>query len=114
MNFDFKLYEPMRERKPKNAEPTVEISPSGRIFFNKPALEFLAEKSYCKLGFDLENKAVGVLPIDDVEINSFPIRYTAKGAYIGAKSFFKYINGLPSQLINLSPIKSDNFIGLKL
>ena len=45
---------------------------------------------------------------------SFSVRYTAKGAYIGAMKFFKFLKTQPAELIRVAPVKSGNFIGLKL
>ncbi len=114
MDFKFSLFEPKKARNNKNTEPTVSITPTGRLSFNKMATELLAGKKYCKLGFDENNQAVGILPVDESDPNSFNVRYTAKGAYVGAKRFFKFIKSQPTEILKLMPVKSGNFIGLKM
>ncbi|WP_425057693.1 hypothetical protein SCACP_22280 [Sporomusa carbonis] len=112
--FSFTLFEPHRTRAPKNDEPLIEIRPNGRIVFNKKASQLLENSHFCMLGYDPENKALGILPSEDLTPNTFPVRYAAKGAYIGAKKFFKHFEILPSQLIENTPFKSGQFIGINL
>lgn len=114
MDFSFKLFEPKKVRKSQNTEPIIQVRPNGRIVFNKKASELLNHSSYCMLGYDPESSAVGILPLPEAQINSFPIRYAAKGAYVGAKKFFKFFNILPVQLLEKAPIQSNSFIGIKL
>ncbi len=114
MDFTFKLFEPHKAQSLKADEPLVEIRPNGRIVFNKMATELLSCNDYCMLGYDSENNALGLLPINERTVNSFPIRYASKGAYIGAKKFFKHFGILPGQLIENSPFYAGEFIGIKL
>ncbi len=114
MEFSFTLFEPHKNRNIKTDEPVVEIRPNGRIVFNKCASELLNHHHFCMLGYDTHNKALGLLPITDRKINSFPIRYASKGAYIGAKKFFKHFNILPGQLIENTPSLSGEFISIRL
>ena len=114
MEFSFALFEPHRERSTKPEEPLVEVRPNGRIVFNKIATELLANNNFCMLGYDAENKALGLLTLNERKINAFPIRYASKGAYIGAKKFFKHFDILPGQLIENPPFKSGEFIGIQL
>ena len=114
MSFDFSLYEPRRNRKHKNEEAMVEVTPKGRLIFNKKATELLEEKRFCKLGFDGKEKAVGVLALDESDVNGFPVRYTSKGAYIGAIKFFKHFGSLPMVVVSGSPIIEGGYIGVKI
>lgn len=114
MDFRFSLYQPKKYRTNQNLEPIINITQHGRLFFNKAALKLLSERKYCKLGFDWENQAIGILPVDNYELNCFPIRYTVKGAYIGAKKFFKHFNTLPAETLEIMPTQAGEFIGLKL
>ncbi|MBP2637816.1 MAG: hypothetical protein H6Q72_3723 [Firmicutes bacterium] len=113
-NFTFTLFEPHRSRLPKNDQPAIEIRPNGRIVFNKNATQLLEDNHFCMLGYDFENRALGILPTTELQPNTFPVRYAAKGAYIGAKKFFKHFDILPSQLIENTPFKSGSFIGINL
>lgn len=113
-NFSFTLFEPHRVRLPKNDQPAIEVRPNGRIVFNKNATELLENNNFCMLGYDPENRALGILPTEDLKPNTFPVRYAAKGAYIGAKKFFKHFGILPSQLVENTPFKSGSFIGINL
>ncbi|MBP2644707.1 MAG: hypothetical protein H6Q75_147 [Firmicutes bacterium] len=114
MEFSFNLFKPHRERKPKSSEPLVAIKPNGRIVFNSQATELLGNLTYCMLGYDTDNKALGVLPLQTQESNAFPIRYASKGAYIGAKKFFRYFGILPERLIEEHPIKQGEYIGIRM
>ncbi|VBB08741.1 Hypothetical protein LUCI_4019 [Lucifera butyrica] len=114
MDFSFALFEPKKARTLKSGAPTVEITPNGRIVFNKKASELLANHTFCMLGYDSEQKALGVLPVNERQLNSFPVRYAAKGAYIGAKKFFKHFDILPPQLTANTPFQSNGFIGIQL
>ena len=113
MDFSFELYQPKKEKLAQN-RPLIEISTNGRIILNKKAAEMLANYNYCMLGYDTEHKALGILPLEDKKTNSFAIRYAAKGAYIGAKKFFKHYNILPPQIIQNEPFHSNQFIGISL
>ena len=114
MEFSFNLFKPHRERKPKCTEPLIAIKPSGRIVFNSKATELLDKQNFCMLGYDIENKALGVLPLETKETNAFPIKYAAKGAYVGAKKFFRFFGILPEQLIQEHLIVQDKYIGIKM
>ena len=113
-SFSFTLFEPHRTRKPRNDHPVVEVRPNGRIVFNKRATQLLENNSFCMLGYDPSNRALGILPLGELQPNTFPVRYAAKGAYIGAKKFFKHFDILPSQLVENAPFKSGEFIGITL
>ncbi|BBB92731.1 MAG TPA: hypothetical protein PKA28_03120 [Methylomusa anaerophila] len=112
--YSFALFEPHRTRIPKKDDPLVEVRPNGRIIFNKKACQLLGQHHFCMLGYDPENRALGILPITELKPNSFPIRYATKGAYIGAKKFFKHFNILPDQFIENEPFQSGDFIGINL
>lgn len=114
INFSFTLFEPHRTRQPKNDQPSVEVRPNGRIVFNKQATELLENSNFCMLGYDPENRALGILPLSELKPNTFHVRYAAKGAYIGAKKFFKHFDILPSQLVENAPFKTGQFIGITL
>lgn len=114
MDFSFKLFEPHRAHSLRPDEPLVEIRPNGRIVFNKMATEFLANNNFCMLGYDDDNNVLGLLPMNERQINSFPIRYASKGAYIGAKKFFKHFEILPGQLLENPPFHAGEFIAIKL
>jgi len=114
MDFSFRLFEPKRARCTKTDAPVVQVRPNGRIVFNKKATELLSSSNYCMLGYDPDQNAVGVLPLTEQRLNCFPIRYAAKGAYVGAKKFFKFFNILPGQLVENAPVQSDQYIGVKL
>lgn len=114
MEYSFTLFQPHREKITKPDEPLIELNPNGRIVFNKKASELLNSCQFCMLGYDLDNNAVGLLPLTERKINAFPIRYAAKGAYIGAKKFFKHYNILPPQLLESQPFTSGQFIGIRL
>ncbi|CUH96914.1 hypothetical protein P22_3026 [Propionispora sp. 2/2-37] len=114
MECSFTLFEPHRERSSKTIEPIIELRPNGRIVFNKLATELLDNSPFCMIGYDLQANAVGLLPLKERNINSFPIRYATKGAYVGAKKFFKHFNILPQQAVESSPFHSGEFIGVKL
>ncbi|MBP2656270.1 MAG: hypothetical protein H6Q73_3839 [Firmicutes bacterium] len=114
MEFTFNLFKPRKARNPKSIEPLVAVRPNGRIVFNKQASELLDNHHYCMLGYDPDNRALGVLPLDTQDTNAFPVRYAAKGAYIGAKKFFRHFNILPEQLVENSPFKQGQFIGIKM
>lgn len=114
MEFTFTLFQPHREKKKELNEPAVELRPNGRIMFNKKACELLSNYQYCMLGYDQKNNAIGLLPLAENQINAFPIRYAAKGAYIGAKKFFKYFDILPQQQYTSAPFNNGQFIAIKL
>jgi len=114
LEFAFTLFKPHKPRSPKNDDPLVAVKPNGRIVFNKKATELLDNNYFCMLGYDIDNRALGILPLPAQEGNSFPVRYAAKGAYIGAKKFFRHFDILPSQLVEDSPFKEGRFIGLHL
>ncbi|MDU2066003.1 MAG: hypothetical protein E6713_14350, partial [Sporomusaceae bacterium] len=95
MSFSFQLFEPKKPRTVPNTEPLVEVRPNGRIVFNKKAADLLANNRFCMLGYDATQEAVGILPLEEPKTNCFPIRFASKGAYIGAKRFFKHFNILP-------------------
>ncbi|SDF48733.1 hypothetical protein [Sporolituus thermophilus] len=114
MEFSFTLYQPKKERAPKEMAAQIEIRPNGRIVFNKKAAELLADRHFCMLGYDREKNALGIMPVTEQQLNSFPIRYASKGAYIGAKKFFKHFNILPQKVIQNSPVHTGQFIGVKL
>ncbi|NLP40774.1 MAG: hypothetical protein GX348_00995 [Veillonellaceae bacterium] len=114
MGYSFTLFQPKREKTVKSDEPLIELRPNGRIVFNKKASELLNNHQFCMLGFDSQNMAVGLLPLAENQINAFPVRYAAKGAYIGAKKFFKHFDILPKQLCESAPFHSGEFIGIKL
>ena len=114
MDFSFTLFKPHKARSPKKDDPVVSIKPNGRIVFNKRATEMLANNYFCMLGYDAENRALGILPMATQETNAFPVRYAARGAYIGAKKFFKHFDILPQQVIENSPFLHDQFIGIRL
>ena len=113
MEFAFSVYAPKR-RKIETAEPQVSIQTNGRIYFNKKAAELLENKSFCMLASDKANKAIGVLPVAAKAANAFPIRYTVKGASIAAKKFFKDTGLLPDGIVKQPPIKSGEYIAVKL
>ncbi|MDR3560271.1 MAG: hypothetical protein P4N59_02350 [Negativicutes bacterium] len=92
----------------------VAIKPNGRIVFNKRASELLGNKYFCMLGYDSDKRALGILPLESQETNAFPVRYAAKGAYIGAKKFFRHFDILPPQLMENSPFTDGEFIGVRL
>lgn len=114
MEFSFSLFQPKKERMSKNDQPLVEVRPNGRIVFNRQATELLKQHSFCMLGYDSDHHALGIMPITEKNVNAFPIRYASKGAYIGAKKFFKHFEILPPGLICNNPIQADSFIGVKL
>jgi len=114
MDFSFRMFEPKKARKAKCDEPVVQVRPNGRIVFNRKATELLNSSNYCMLGYDVNSNAVGVLPLAEEKINSFPIRYAAKGAYVGAKKFFKYFDILPPKAVEQPPIQANQYIGIKL
>ncbi len=114
MDFSFQLFEPKKPRNTKNNDPLVEVRPNGRIVFNKKASELLANNRFCMLGYDAEHQALGILPLDEQKTNAFPIRFAAKGAYIGAKRFFRHFNILPAELIENTPVQTGEFLGIPL
>ena len=114
MDFSFQLFEPKKPRNTKNDQPLVEVRPNGRIVFNKKASELLANNRFCMLGYDSGHQALGILPLEEQQTNSFPIRFATKGAYIGAKRFFKHFNILPEQLVENSPVQTGDFLGIPL
>jgi len=113
MPFSFTLFEP-KHRKPKQAVPVVEVKSSGRIMFNKQASSLLGNNHFCALGYDPENKAVGILPLAKVEVNCLPVRYTAKGAYIGAKKALRFFGILPQTDLQDQPIQNGQYIAIKV
>ena len=113
-NFTFTLFEPRRNKQARSDEPMVGIRPNGRIVFNKKAADLLKDHKFCMLGYDGQNQALGILPLAEVKNNSFPVRYASKGAYIGAKKFFKHFNILPGHLMEHTPFQNGEFIGIKL
>ncbi|MDL2281062.1 hypothetical protein LJC10_04310 [Selenomonadales bacterium OttesenSCG-928-I06] len=112
--FSFSLFEVSKTRNIKNDEPLVEIRTNGRIVFNIKASDLLNDSHFCMLGYDEINNTLGILPISEIRNNSFPIRYATKGAYIGAKKFFKHFNILPKEQIQDRPFWAGQFIGVKL
>ncbi len=114
MSFSFSLFEPKKERLAKNDQPLIEVRTNGRIVFNKKATELLQQNPFCMLGYDHQEGALGILPMIESNVNTFPIRYAAKGAYVGAKKFFKHYGILPAQIIRNSPVIDNQFIGIKL
>lgn len=114
MEFNFKSYEPRKRTRVKQVDPLAEVKANGRITFNKPAAALLESKPYCMLAYDNENKAIGILPTENKELNSFAIRHTNRGAYIGAKKFLKDTRLLPSANVAQAPVKSGQYIAIKL
>jgi len=114
LGFSFSIFEPKRERLTKNDQPQIEVRTNGRIVFNKKATELLNPHQFCMLGYDENQSALGIMPINEKNVNAFPIRYASKGAYIGAKKFFKHFGILPAQLVRDMPFQDDRFIGIKL
>jgi hypothetical protein len=114
VEFSFTLFKPHKNRSVRNDDPLVAIKPNGRIIFNKKATELLNKNYFCMLGYDPDNKALGILPMSAQETNAFPVRYAAKGAYIGAKKFFKHFGILPERMVEGAPFTHDEFIGLKM
>lgn len=114
MSYSFTWFEPRKEKSMKPATPLVEVRANGRIVFNKQATELLSDKQFCMLGFDKNNHTLGIMPIDEEKTNAFPVRYAAKGAYIGAKKFFRHFSILPEQAIQEPPLQEADFIALKL
>jgi hypothetical protein len=114
MEFNFTSYEPKKRTRAKQVEPLAEVKANGRIIFNKPAATLLESKSYCMLAYDKENKAIGILPTENKDLNAFAIRHTNRGAYIGAKKFLKDTGLLPSANVAQSPIKVGQYIAVKL
>jgi len=114
VEFSFALFKPHKARSPKKDDPMVAVKPNGRIVFNKKASELLENNYFCMLGYDSTNQALGILPLQSQESNAFPVRYASRGAYIGAKKFFRHFGILPSQLTENAPFQHDQFIGVKL
>ncbi len=114
MDYSFTLFTPHREKKEHQNEPLIEIRTNGRIVFNKKATEMLNNHLYCMLGYDHGTKAIGILPLSEKKVNAFPVRYASKGAYIGAKKFFKYFDILPQEILHNPPFCYDNYIGISL
>lgn len=114
MGFSFSLFEPKKERLAKNDQPQIEVRTNGRIVFNKKATELLQQNPFCMLGYDEQERALGILPLIEGNVNAFPVRYAAKGAYVGAKRFFKHYGILPAQIVRNVPIIDNQFIGIKL
>lgn len=114
MEFNFTTYEPKKKTRSKQVEPLAEVKTNGRIVFNKPAAALLENKPYCMLAYDKENKAIGILPAEDNELNAFAIRHTNRGAYVGAKKFLKDTGLLPSANVAHAPIKVGQYIAVKL
>ncbi len=114
MEFNFTTYEPKKRTRAKQVEPLAEVKTNGRIAFNKPAAVLLENKSFCMLAYDKENKAIGILPIENKELNAFAIRHTNRGAYVGAKKFLKETGLLPGANIANTPIKAGQYIAIKL
>lgn len=113
MDFSFTLFKPRKPRSPKQEEARIAVKPNGRIVFNKKAAELLDNHYFCVLGYDTDRRALGILPVPEQEANAFPIRYAAKGAYIGAKKFFRHFGILPEALVENPPFKSGQFIGIR-
>lgn len=113
MSFEFTVYE-TRKRARKLVEPTIEVKPNGRIVFNKQASELLESKPFCVLASDITNKAIGILPVEKHELNTFSIRNTAKGAYVGAKKFLKDTGLLPGAIVKQAPERAGEYIAVKL
>lgn len=114
MKFNFTAYEPKKRTRAKQVEPLAEVKTNGRIVFNKLAAALLENKPYCMLAYDKENKAIGILPAENQELNAFAIRHTNRGAYVGAKKFLKDTGLLPSANVAQSPIKLGQYIAIKL
>lgn len=114
MEFSFTTYEPKKRTRAKQVEPLAEVKTNGRIAFNKPAAALLENKPFCMLAFDKENKAIGILPTENKELNSFAIRHTNRGAYVGAKKFLKDTGLLPSANVSQTPEKAGQYIAIKL
>lgn len=66
------------------------------------------------LAYDKENKAIGILPMENKELNAFAIRHTNRGAYIGAKKFLKETDLLPNDNVSQTPAKAGQYIAVKL
>ena len=114
MDYSFTLFEPRKERMAKANTPLVEVRSNGRIVFNKEATELLSDKHFCMLGFDSSQKTLGIMPLDEQKTNAFPVRYASKGAYIGAKKFFRHFSILPAESVQDSPFQINDFIAIKL
>ncbi len=113
MEFSFTMFKPHRTRSGKKDEPVMAVKPNGRIIFNKKAAELLDNHYFCMLGYDSVNRALGIMPVKEQESNAFPVRYAAKGAYIGAKRFFRHFGILPEQVVESAPFKHGQYIGMK-
>jgi hypothetical protein len=113
MEFSFTMFKPHRTRSGKKDEPLVAVKPNGRIVFNKKAAELLGNRYFCMLGYDSDNRALGIMPVTEQESNAFPVRYAAKGAYIGAKRFFRHFGILPEHVVESAPFQHGQYIGMK-
>ncbi len=113
MEFSFTMFKPHRTRSGRKDEPLVAVKPNGRIVFNKKAAELLGNRYFCMLGYDSDNRALGIMPVAEQESNAFPVRYAAKGAYIGAKRFFRHFGILPEQVVESAPFQHGQYIGMK-
>jgi len=113
MPFSFTLFEPKRKRLPKSTEPAVEVKANGRIFFNKPATSLLGKSQYCMLGYDAENKALGILPLPGEQTSGIPVRHTFKGSYMGAKKVLRHFGILPQENLQNQPIQDGQYIAIK-
>ncbi len=114
MEFNFTTYEPKKGTRAKQVEPLAEVKTNGRITFNKPATALLENKPFCMLAYDKDNKAIGILPSEEKGLNSFAIRHTNRGAYVGAKKFLKDTGLLPNANVAHAPIKAGQYIAVKL
>ncbi len=66
------------------------------------------------LAYDKENNAIGIFATENKELNSFAIRHTNRGAYVGAKKFLKETGLLPGANVAHVPIKAGLYIAVKL
>lgn len=87
-NFDFSYL--------KNGSPVVTLSASG-IAFNKGAIELLGVPDQVIIGFDQENRAIGVRARGNDTTSpfyDFALRIKNDWVRIGAKDFTKYLSRL--------------------
>ncbi len=74
-------------------------------------------QNYYKCRSIFYRNIVGPVPdgcIKNKELNSFAIRHTNRGAYVGAKKFLKDTGLLPGANVAQNPVKAGQYIAITL
>ena len=87
---------------PTTGAPVVSVAEYG-ITFNNGAIEMMGKPEYVILGYDEENKFIGVKPCDETEENRIEFHKKMKNKYIrlANKDFIRFLKSIISEDIKI-------------